>query len=94
MYLPTSRDTQLVNESSRDHVIWQMMTGSRMSHRGLLQTVQQVMMMHLEAGVGLTHQRLSRFLRGLRDTNDTETQNQSNTTRSRPKLSPPSSETG
>lgn len=71
-----------------------MSSGSRTSHRGLLQTVQQVMMVHLEAGVGLTHQRLSRFLRGLRNTKNTDSQNQSNIARTGPKLSPPSSETG
>ncbi len=39
------------------------------SHRGLLQTVQKVMMVHLEVGVGLTHQGLSCFLGRLKGTN-------------------------
>lgn len=39
------------------------------SHRGLLQTVQEVMMVHVEVGVGLTHQRLPGFLGRLQGTN-------------------------
>ena len=39
------------------------------SHRGLLQAVQEVMMVHVEVGVSLTHQRLSSFLGRLQDTN-------------------------
>lgn len=39
------------------------------AYRSLLQTVQQVMMMHLKVGIGLAHQCLSCFFGCLSDTN-------------------------